>query len=122
MIFPLEPVTRAFVRGYERACKSVGERPAAPDLHPECDGKIDRQSSYPCRVAEQGMQGLEVVAERLARILEPGEDAGVTLVQRALRRGDPQPRDDLIDELTFTRCRQCGGDLLIVQHARRDDR
>ena len=90
MIFPLEPVVRGFLGGHQRAAEAVGERAAAADLDAEADRQVDRHAADPDRVAEQGVKRVEVVAERHPRVLEPGEDAAVALVEG---RGRGAPTD-----------------------------
>jgi len=90
---------RGLVRGDQGACETVGNRSTAADLHPECDGQINRHVARPGGVAEQCVQRFEMVGERLRPILEPGENAGVPLVECASRCADRKPCDDLLDEL-----------------------
>ena len=103
---------RGFLGGDERARQPVGHRAAAADLDSEGDGQVDRQAGDPRRVAEQCVERFEMVAERLPRILEPGENAGVALVEHAIGEPDRQTSDDLFDQLAFAVRRQCREDLL----------
>ena len=63
-----------------------------------------------------------MIAERLARIFEPGEDAGIALVEDSLGRADLEPRDDLVDKLPLAAWRKCRHDLLVIEDSRRDER
>ena len=49
-----------------------------------------------------------MVGERNARVFEPGEDAPVALIERALRSGDAEPGNDLLDQLAFLLGRKMG--------------
>ena len=63
-----------------------------------------------------------MIAERLLRLFEPGEDAAIALVKNAIGRSDVQPGDDLVDQLALAARRQGGDDFLVVEHARGDER
>ena len=63
-----------------------------------------------------------MVAEGQLGLLEPGEDAAVALVQRAIGRADAKARHDLVDQLPLLFGREGGRDLRIIQDARRDQR
>ena len=122
VIFPFEPVVRGFVGRDERAGQAVGERAAAADLDAEGDRQVDRQAVDARRVAEQSVERFEMVAERLPRLFEPGENAAIALVKRAVRRADLEARDDLFDELSLAVWRKAGDDFLVVEDARGDQR
>ena len=97
-------------------------RAAAADFDAEGDREVDRQASDPGRVAEQRVERLEMVAERLPRLLEPGENAAIALIEDAVGRADLQPGDDLLDQLALAVRRQGRDDFLVIEHARRDER
>ena len=99
---------RGFVGGDQRARQAVGQRAAAADLDAEADRQVDRQPVDPRRVAEQGVERLDMVAEGQLRILEPGEDAAVALVERALGSADAKARHDLLDQLALAVGRKGG--------------
>src|SRR5579872_1949932 len=115
MVLPLEAVVRCFIGGNERAGQAVCDRPTAAKLDAKGNCKIHLQVRDARGVSKQGVEGFEMVSERLLRLFEPGENAAIALVQDALRRADLKARDNLVDELAFAVRRQCRNDLLVIE-------
>ena len=114
---------RGFFGGDERAGEAVGERTAAADLDAESDRQVDRHAADPGRVAEQGVERLEMIAERLLRLLEPGEDAAVALVENAVAASRPSAATTICSiKLALAVRRQGRDDFLVVEDARGDER
>ena len=63
-----------------------------------------------------------MIAERLPRVFEPGENAGVALIEHPVGRADLQPGDDLFDQLSFAVAGQRRDDFLVVQKPRGNER
>ena len=86
-----------FLRGDECAGEAAGERSAAPDFDAKSDRQVDRHVGDPRRGAEQSVERFQMVAESLPRIVEPGENSAIALVQGSARRADLETRDDLLN-------------------------
>ena len=114
---------RGFLGGDERARQAVGERAAAADLDAEADRQVDRQAADPGRIAEQRVERVDMVAERQLRLLEPGEDAAVALVE-ACGPSTPTDRRPTICSTSWRSLSagRVGDDLGIVEDAGDDQR
>ena len=112
VIFPFQPVVGCLFGRDQGAGQPVMERASTADFDAERDVEVDRQSGNARGIAEQRIERFEVVAERLARILEPGKNAAVALIEDAAGRSDFQPGDDLLDQLSLAVARQAGDNFL----------
>ncbi len=119
---PLEPVVRGLFGGDQGARQPIGQRAAASDLDAEGDGQVDLPAGDAGRVAEQRIKGVEVIAERRARLLEPGENPAIALEQGPVGRPDRQARDDLLDQLALGIGGKSLRDFFIIEHPCRDQR
>jgi hypothetical protein len=63
-----------------------------------------------------------MVSERRAGLFEPGENAAVALVERALRCSDGQARNDLVDELPLAARLEARDDFFVIEDPRGDQR
>ena len=75
----------------ESAGEAASKRSSAADLDAEGDGQVDRQATHARRIAEQRVERFQVVPEGLSRLLEPGENATIALIERPARRSDLEP-------------------------------
>jgi hypothetical protein len=121
VIFPFEAVVSGFFGRDQRARQPILDRAAAADFDTEGDGQVNRHAADARGIAKQRIKRLEVVAERLTRFLEPGEDAGVSLIKHPGRRSDLQPRYNLVDELAFAVRRQRRNDFFVIEQSSRDE-
>ena len=113
---------RRFVRRDERAGETRRDGPAASNFDAKSDREVHRQTRDARGIPEQCVKRLEMIPDWLSRLLEPGENSTITLVENAVPRAHLKPCDNLLDQLALSVGWQGRDDLLIIEHARGDER